>query len=488
MQIIGNHKKRTSKVLGCIALVIIVLVLIIIMAVAVYNIYSTAVSDMLVVDKVFRIAPLTLGFLTAYRISFMLLGLLFKAKVFPETEKRYKYCCLIPARNEETVLPGLLDSIKKQNYPQDLITLFVIADNCTDNTAEIARQAGAIVFERINPPKHERRKGYALDFLIKRINETVEGGIESFDGAFILDADNVLAENFFHEMNKAFDQKQYDFFSNYISPKNMTNTLSAYGGVLGITSNATMRRPLAQLGLSLRARGNTPLFRTHIIKDGWKWHALLEDMQCSCDLIAKGVRSIYVEAAETFDEQVEEFKMFNRQRMRWLHGGFIVFCKYFFRLLGGMFTFRRRNIAQRFSAYEALVASFPYAVASLIFTILYPIGVCIFLLATSGAVSAIMTALISIGLVYLGYYIQEVAKTIAAVIREHRHLRIKPLRLTMYIFAFPFISIYTQYLNMIAIFTPTQWKRIKRYSTKTSTDIAGEKVLVEHMKKTKGEG
>ena len=64
--------------------------------------------------------------------------------------KNHRYAVLISARNERTVIANLIHSIKVQNYPAELIDIFVIADNCTDDTAQISRDAGAIVFERFN--------------------------------------------------------------------------------------------------------------------------------------------------------------------------------------------------------------------------------------------------------------------------------------------------------------------------------------------------
>ena len=62
-------------------------------------------------------------------VPFLKGGIKYKAK------KMYRYAVLIPARNEEKVIPHLIASIKGQTYPAELIDIFVIADNCTDATA-----------------------------------------------------------------------------------------------------------------------------------------------------------------------------------------------------------------------------------------------------------------------------------------------------------------------------------------------------------------
>ena len=77
-----------------------------------------------------------LPMLVIYQVGYFIIGLFFTRK-FKETKNYHKYGIVIAARNEETVIGNLIDSIKKQDYPSDLLTVFVVADNCTDKTAEI---------------------------------------------------------------------------------------------------------------------------------------------------------------------------------------------------------------------------------------------------------------------------------------------------------------------------------------------------------------
>ena len=129
---------------------------------------------------------------------------------------------MVAARNEETVIADLIHSIKVQNYPAELIDIFVIADNCTDNTADVAREAGAIVFPRSNDKLVG--KGYALDYGLKAIWEQYAD--RDYEAFFVFDADNVLDVNYFREMNATFDngakastsyRNSKNFGSNWIS-------------------------------------------------------------------------------------------------------------------------------------------------------------------------------------------------------------------------------------------------------------------------------
>ena len=94
-----------------------------------------------------------------YRTLWHIIGLFFTRKFKPAL-KNHKYAIAIAARNEENVIGNLLDSIAANDYPSELVTVFVVADNCIDKTAETARKHGAVCYERFDD-KH-KPKGYAL--------------------------------------------------------------------------------------------------------------------------------------------------------------------------------------------------------------------------------------------------------------------------------------------------------------------------------------
>ncbi len=132
--------------------------------------------------------------LSAVMIYFVVFGAvgLFKRKRYKKTDKINRFGMIIPARNEEKVVAGLIESIKKNNYPQDMIQIFVIAHNCTDRTAEIAREHGATVYEYNNP--NECTMGYAFKHLFSCIER--DYGTQTFDGFFLFNADNLLDINY----------------------------------------------------------------------------------------------------------------------------------------------------------------------------------------------------------------------------------------------------------------------------------------------------
>lgn len=134
----------------------------------------------------------------SYQFAYILVPYLKKEKPHKPAEL-HRYAVLISARNEELVIGNLLDSISAQDYPSSLVRVFVVADNCTDKTAKVARAHGAIVYERFNDKLVG--KGYALEYLLDRIGE--EYG-DVFDAYMVFDADNLLSEDYISRMNETF--------------------------------------------------------------------------------------------------------------------------------------------------------------------------------------------------------------------------------------------------------------------------------------------
>ena len=135
----------------------------------------------------------------AYQAVYVIIPFVVKEKPH-KPAKRNRFAVLISARNEQMVIGNLIDSINRQTYPGELITTFVVADNCTDETARIAREHGAVVFERFNAELVG--KGYALNWLLERIDAAYPD--KPFDAYIVFDADNVLEPNYVEEMNRTF--------------------------------------------------------------------------------------------------------------------------------------------------------------------------------------------------------------------------------------------------------------------------------------------
>lgn len=230
-------------------------------------------------------------------------------------EKVNRFMAIIPAHNEESVIGPLVESLMKQNYPKKYYDIYVIADNCTDRTAEIAEKAGAIVLKRFD--NEHKTKGYALQwFLQQKITENAP-----YDAFCIFDADNIVDTNFLKAMNKKLCQGE-DVVQGYRDIKNPTDSWVSAGYALFYwTMNRFYHLARYNVGLSPLINGTGFMVRFDVIKpDGWNTNTLTEDIEFSLKRIIKGKKLGWATDAIVYDEQPVGFKQSWKQRTRWTVG------------------------------------------------------------------------------------------------------------------------------------------------------------------------
>ncbi len=125
-----------------------------------------------------------------YQFGYMIMALLRGTVRLPKAKKQHRYAFFIAAHNEEPVIGNLVRSILAQDYPRELIDVFVVCDACTDNTHEEAQRAGAIVWDRHDLAR--KGKSWVMDYGFNRILNEYGDCYEAF---FIFDADNILEIN-----------------------------------------------------------------------------------------------------------------------------------------------------------------------------------------------------------------------------------------------------------------------------------------------------
>lgn len=230
-------------------------------------------------------------------------------------DKQNRFMAIIPAHNEAAVVANLVESLKNQNYPKELYDIYVIADNCTDNTAEVARNAGAIVYERFDETK--KTKGFALQwFLAQKIEEDAP-----YDALCVFDADNIADENFLKAMNKKLCQGE-NVVQGYRDIKNPTdNWITAGYAIFYWTMNRFYHYARYNVGLSPLLNGTGFMVRFDVIKPtGWDTKTLTEDIEFSLKNIIEGRRLGWATDAIVYDEQPTGFKQSWSQRSRWTVG------------------------------------------------------------------------------------------------------------------------------------------------------------------------
>ena len=267
-----------------------------------------------------------------YQFLYIPLVLAKKSKPLASPSKAHRYAVLIAARNEESVISGLLDSLRAQTYDMSLVRVFVAGDNCTDSTAAIARAHGAVVYERFN--QLNVGKGYALDFLLQHIGADYPAG---FDGYFVFDADNILAPDYIERMNEMFSNG-HEIITSYRNSKNFGgNWISAGYALWFLRESRYLNGARTRLGSSAAVGGTGFLFSQRILNEshGWRFYLLTEDIEFSVYHILRGEKIAICESAVLYDEQPTDFRQSCRQRLRWAKGYVQVFLRYGGQLLRG---------------------------------------------------------------------------------------------------------------------------------------------------------
>ncbi len=487
------------------------------------NIINNIGEEYIVFKNINIVISSVLAGMMAYKTIYWIVGIFFTRK-FKPAEKMHKYAILIAARNEEAVIGNLLDSIKKQDYPKELLTVFVVADNCTDNTAEIARNNGAICYERFDD--EHKTKGYALQYLLERIGE--DFGRMSFEGYFIFDADNLLNNNYISKMNDAFDSGE-KIITSYRNTKNFDeNWIASTYAIHWIRSIRCNHRARSVFRLATNIQGTGFLFTSEIVRNGWKYTSLTEDRALTADAVAQGYRISYNDEAMFYDEQPVNLKIALRQRLRWSKGHLQAFVEsgpYLFIniFLGKLFiktkwnidddVYKKKNlfcrfvesIRHRFASYDTLIQLTPFSVFNifrwLVVTVMmyscysYGAGIdSVNLFGGSTYLSQILRGLFDINisinpginalfvgiitsiwlriLYRIGKYVENMWVAIYIfIIEKHNIKKMSFWKKVLYTFTWPTFDIIGRYTTYLALFKKVTWKPIPHESKVTIDDI-----------------
>ena len=265
---------------------------------------------------------------------------------------------IIPAHNEESVIGNLIDSLNKQDYPKELYDIYVIADNCTDGTAEIAKNAGAIVYTRNNDEEHT--KGQALQwFLSKKIEENAD-----YDAFCVFDADNIVDKDFIKNMNKKLCQGE-EVVQGYRDIKNPTDSWISSGyAIFYWMMNRFYHLARYNLGLSPLINGTGFMVKFDVIKpNGWQTSTLTEDIEFSLQRIIAGRKLGWATDAIVYDEQPVGFKQSWSQRSRWTVGHMQCMSKYTKELINSV---KGHKTLVTFDGLLYIVGSIPMFVITLV--------------------------------------------------------------------------------------------------------------------------
>jgi cellulose synthase/poly-beta-1,6-N-acetylglucosamine synthase-like glycosyltransferase len=231
-----------------------------------------------------------------------------------ESDRSVRFAVIVCAHNEASVVAGVVNSLRAQHYPRELVDVFVVADNCTDDTAAVAADAGALVLERHDLTK--RTKGYALQW---GMDHVIARG--PYDAVCVLDADNVAAPSFLATM-RDYLAAGHRAIQGYLDIKNPDATwvtrciaLSYY------LSNRTFMRARTRLGLPATLGGTGFCLDWDVfVAHRWDPGSLADDLELTMRLILARVPVTFGWYARTYDEKPTTLRLSLRQRSRWMQG------------------------------------------------------------------------------------------------------------------------------------------------------------------------
>ena len=393
------------------------------------------------------------SYVCKYRDLYKVTGL-FCTRKFEKTENYHKYACLISARNEESVIGNLIDSIRANDYPQELVTIFVVADNCTDNTAKIAREKGAICYERFDDV--HKTKGFALQFLINNIKNDF-GSVDAFDGYFIFDADNLLEIDYISRMNESFDAGER-VITSYRASKNFSdNWISASYALHWLRTIRNENRARSIFRLATRIQGTGYLVGSEVIPDGWNFTTLTEDRELSAAAVIRGYRISYNHDAIFYDEQPVDLKIALRQRLRWAKGHIQALVKLGGKLFLNIFKFDKMS----FISFDMLTVVWPRSLETIFRKVVtFVLKMLIFVM--TGAALGSYLGLVYDTIYWVAYsYGTNILMAIYLFIIERSRIPKMPLyKKAWFCLTFPIFDIIGKWVILIALFMKVEWKPI----------------------------
>lgn len=385
-----------------------------------------------------------------YQVVFFFIGLIRGQVKIPPAKKQHTYAFFIAAHNEEAVIANLVKSIKDQDYPSELIDVFVVADACTDNTAQAAREVGAIVYERNDLSR--KGKSWVMDYGFDRILREYPGKHEAF---FIFDADNLLSRDYVTIMNDAFDQG-YLALTSYRNSKNFGSSwISSAYATWFIREARYLNNARMICHTSCAVSGSGYLVSAKLIEGmkGWDFHTLTEDIQFSTFCAIHGVRIGYA-PAEFFDEQPVTLKASIKQRMRWTKGFYQVLFTY------GRHMFKSIGKFHRFAAYDMLMVVGPAMLLTLMCLLVNVTFIAVgslshgFLATDAEIEMAIGSIIMMLAYMYGTFFVMGLSTTIT----EWKHIHCpQKWRIFTNLFTFPLFMFTYVPLTVAALFLKVDW-------------------------------
>jgi 1,2-diacylglycerol 3-beta-glucosyltransferase len=300
---------------------------------------------MVISQLIFFLVLLPIGYLLALAMAAIRTP---KRAVLAGRRPATRFAIAIPSHNEESVVAVTIRHLQRLDYPADMFSVHVVADHCTDDTAALARQAGAIVHERSQGPR--TGKGAALAWLFKLIL------VEPYDAVVVFDADTHVEADFLRLMDVRLAQGEQVIQGQHIIRNPKSGWFPALTWAMFIIDNRFQNWGRTVLGWSAKNMGDSICFQADILRRlGWG-EGLTEDYQLRQRLLLEGIKISYEPFAKGYGEAPRTWAKARAQRARWLRGTRQASRPVAFQLI--VEAIRRRDLALLDGALQANLPSF----------------------------------------------------------------------------------------------------------------------------------
>lgn len=243
----------------------------------------------------------------------------------PSFERLPRLLFLVPAHDEELLITGCLRSLLRMTYPATHRRVVVIADNCSDGTAGLARNEGVECFERVDPTLPGKPR--AIAWMLKQVD------LSEWDACVIVDADSTVAPAFAMGLARLAPLNDIVFQPNNGVLNEFENWLTRLGGLLG-RSRFEVSYPRKQsAGLNIPLGNGLGIGTNLLIRDGWRSYSITEDTELYAVYTEAGVTIRHASAADIFSQESRSLGEGAIQRRRWIAGRFRILREWAPRLL-----------------------------------------------------------------------------------------------------------------------------------------------------------
>lgn len=299
-----------------------------------------------------------------YQLYLTCFGFRRKTKDYEDRDPASRFLILVPAHNEERVVGDLIRNLQEMDYPPELYDVYVIADNCDDDTAGVARSLGArVIVNTAEGPDAPTGKPLAL----KRALEEIGDYAERYDLLMIFDADNLVDRNMLREVNSQYlSCCKPDLIQCYLGAKNSKGNIAWFYYTSYTVSNRFFQLAKHRLGLNCAVGGTGYAISTAYVRErgGWTTSSLTEDIEIQVDATLDGRRILWNHGTRVYDEKPTRLKASIRQKIRWGQGHWYVALKNTKRLFHALAK-GKVSFAEFVSTFTYLYSLSAYVIAAL---------------------------------------------------------------------------------------------------------------------------